>query len=75
MAENGFTNLGDNFDKEKNEGVETTVAPAPQGRWELECVYSVEQTTEGGRSEEHTSELKSLKRITYAVSLIGRAHV
>ena len=54
MAENGFTNLGDNFDKEKNEGVETTVAPAPQGRWELECVYSVEQTTEGGiRTDEN----------------------
>ena len=27
------------------------------------------------RSEEHTSELQSLKRISYAVSLIGRAHV
>ena len=35
--------------------------------------------TKGGdelvRSEEHTSELQSLKRISYAVSLIGRAHV
>ena len=28
-----------------------------------------------GRSEEHTSELQSLKRISYAVSLFGRAHV
>ena len=27
------------------------------------------------RSEEHTSELQSLKRISYAVSFIGRAHV
>ena len=27
------------------------------------------------RSEEHTSELQSLKRISYAVSLMGRAHV
>ena len=28
-----------------------------------------------GRSEEHTSELQSLPTISYAVSLIGRAHV
>ena len=28
-----------------------------------------------GRSEEHTSELQSLSAISYAVSLIGRAHV
>ena len=27
------------------------------------------------RSEEHTSELQSLRLISYAVSLIGRAHV
>ena len=27
------------------------------------------------RSEEHTSELQSLFTISYAVSLIGRAHV
>ena len=27
------------------------------------------------RSEEHTSELQSLSAISYAVSLIGRAHV
>ena len=31
--------------------------------------------TDSPRSEEHTSELQSLKRISYAVSLIGRAHV
>ena len=30
---------------------------------------------EAGRSEEHTSELQSLFTISYAVSLIGRAHV
>ena len=39
--------------------------------------YSLYMRTLGNRprSEEHTSELQSLSAISYAVSLIGRAHV
>ena len=39
---------------------------------ELTVSYSGNEVT---RSEEHTSELQSLSAISYAVSLIGRAHV
>ena len=39
------------------------------------CIGNEEFSASGKRSEEHTSELQSLKRISYAVSLIGRAHV
>src|SRR3546814_2681978 len=48
-------------------GVQPTVAAAPGGR--LRPVVSIVAQVEGGshRSEEHTSELQSLMRISYAV--------
>ena len=42
---------------------------------EKEEILKKLESRDSVRSEEHTSELQSLKRISYAVSLIGRAHV
>lgn len=54
MSENGFTNLGENFDEEKKASVETTVQPAEQGGGEFGCAHSVGPTPEGGiRTDEN----------------------
>ena len=54
MSENGFTNLGENFDKDKKESVVSTVQPPEQGKREFKCVHSSEQTPEGGiRTDEN----------------------
>ena len=43
--------------------------------WHIMKLYSAHGVNDFVRSEEHTSELQSQSHISYAVSLIGRAHV
>ena len=51
MSENGFTNLGENFDEEKKE---TTVQPAEQGKREFPYAHSLGPMPEGGiRTDEN----------------------
>src|SRR3546814_2464153 len=49
----------------RDEGTEGTISPAADGRRDRVLLF--DDRAAGGRSEEHTSELQSLMRISYAV--------